>query len=395
MTPRITTLLTASLLALGATACAGDDATSDVPAKAIQEPTLDASKADRLDAVKAAGNLQLGTEVPGAFTSDFQFFGYTFFAGQKGSTIDLEITQKGSSRGLDTTLFLYGEQSQNDWTRLMMDDDDGWGALSKLKNVEFLGNFRRYMVVVGTADGTGRGNFNLKFSCSKGNCALPPTTGASCPGPVIEAMDECVAQSVGDGESVPTAVKGCTDSGLASDFFDVECHVGPFGTPALFCNDGFVHFKDVLYPVCVADIKAEHAAGETTALKPSTVSPEFVQAADASACAVCTIKAEAFTLTNDRETLDTILNTLAQSQQNAQFQWRVRKDLSFGDVRASVDYAAAVVKELDAQDEKDVAIGTLSTSYAPAAGAEEFINIDVFVNFKTKKVLIVTDISGD
>ncbi len=224
----------------------------------LVEPVLEKSKADKLDAVKVVADMQIDGEFAGEFTEDLQFFGHIFYTGKTGSVIDLEVTQKGSSRGLDTTLFLYGEKEPGDWQKLMVDDNDGWGDLSKLTDVDFRGNFRRYMAVVGTADGQGRGSYNLAITCTSGDCKARDAVPAECPETTLGWIDECMAELVFDSQgSITDAAQSCVELDASADYFDVDCNVGAFGTPQTWCAQGFTAFNDILYPACRAEVIGE------------------------------------------------------------------------------------------------------------------------------------------
>jgi len=66
-------------------------------------------KSDVIDRVIDHGRLNFGAEATDEFDGDFQFHGYRFRAAA-GATITADITHKGSSSKLDTTLFVYGKR---------------------------------------------------------------------------------------------------------------------------------------------------------------------------------------------------------------------------------------------------------------------------------------------
>jgi hypothetical protein len=152
----------------------------------VVEPSFD-GKSDIYTDLARAGAIDYGQRVTGTFDRDFQFHAYKFSA-VEGAEVSAEVTQLGSSRGLDTTLFLYELHGSAHPTRLASDDDDGWGALSAIEAFE-LHEDGTYALIVGTKDGAGRGNFGFELRCDNGACA--PAEPA-CPVDEQRAIAECV-----------------------------------------------------------------------------------------------------------------------------------------------------------------------------------------------------------
>ena len=120
-------------------------------------------------AVTERGALGWDAPVEGELRQDLEYHAYTFEV-KAGSRFTLEITQKGSSMGLDTMMLLYGPaDGEGQRERLAVDYDSGWGGLSKLEGmtVEHSG---MYVVTVGTASGLDRGRYRLALTCDAGNC---------------------------------------------------------------------------------------------------------------------------------------------------------------------------------------------------------------------------------
>lgn len=135
-----------------------------------QVPQLDFdSKSDFAASVDERGELTLDAPVDGEFNADMEYHAY-FFTIRDGASFSLEVTQAGTARDLATVLLLYGpESSDGERDRLFVDYDSGWGAHSKLEGAvaESEGN---YAVVVGTADGLGRGHYSLSLACESDHC---------------------------------------------------------------------------------------------------------------------------------------------------------------------------------------------------------------------------------
>lgn len=155
----------------------------------VVEPTLD-GKADGFGDVEEGGQIDFGDEVRGAFDADFQFFVYRFFA-RSGAEVTAEVTQLGSSQGLDTTMFLYAMQDGEEPQRIVFDDDDGFGALSRVDEFRLF-ETGQYAIVLGTKDANGRGNFRLTLGCDSGQCE---PLESPCPKPMQDEFFECVVDA--------------------------------------------------------------------------------------------------------------------------------------------------------------------------------------------------------
>ncbi len=155
----------------------------------LVEPSLD-GKSDEFSGVEDGGTLRFGETIDGTFDEDFQFFEYTFRA-REDALLDIEVTRSGSSQGLDTTLFLYRNEPGAAPSRIAVDDDEGWGSLSRIRDFRLFSE-GEYTIVVGTKNGSGRGNFRLSLGCADGDCE--PQTVAECNPFLQEALEECFAE---------------------------------------------------------------------------------------------------------------------------------------------------------------------------------------------------------
>ena len=162
-------------------------------------PDLGDGKADVVDRVPVLGELEWGVPVDGEMTEDLEFHGYTLDA-RAGAVVTVEVTQAGSSRSMDSALFVYGPRRNNGGygtEAIAFDDDSGWGRLSRLRDLE-LEEGGSYLVVVGTHDGRGRGRYRLKASCPAGECG--PDAG-TCEASTADAVLVCVADEVAMAEA--------------------------------------------------------------------------------------------------------------------------------------------------------------------------------------------------
>ena len=159
-------------------------------------PSIDAGgpKADILDRVDERGPLAFGGSRAGTFTEDLEFHAYRI-AARAGARITLDNTKGGTARDLDTVLYLYGPATDAGFGReaLAVDDDSGWGKHGRIRDfvVETAGE---YLVVIGTFDGLGRGNYRIAAECGEGDCDFTPlpTLADACHPDLLEDIDACV-----------------------------------------------------------------------------------------------------------------------------------------------------------------------------------------------------------
>ncbi len=156
----------------------------------LLEPAIVDGKADASERVAMKGALAFGDAVQGTFSEDLEWHGYTI-AVRPDARVTLEVTQKGSSRSVDTTMYLYGPKSAVGYgtTATAFDDDSGWGRLSRLGKQTLAGG--EWLVVIGTHDGRGRGNYRVQASCDSGECT-PVAVASACHPAIIGGIDACV-----------------------------------------------------------------------------------------------------------------------------------------------------------------------------------------------------------
>lgn len=211
------------LIAIFALVAACGDSTDET--KDTVEPELGA--ADSLRSVVQQAELAFGDAHEAEFDQDIMFHGYRFNAVET-AVFNVEITQRGTSRGLDTTLFLYGADGTGNWERIAFDDDSGWGQQSRLRTIE-AGEFREFMAVVGTANGMGRGNYRLVLECGNGRCEGEPVTFESCTDDVYPLFDSCVQNQLENADwgwndsAEASSVDYCVHDGGAIEMMEWEC----------------------------------------------------------------------------------------------------------------------------------------------------------------------------
>lgn len=137
-------------------------------------------KADAADRVIDQGPLGLEVARHGTFVEDLQFDGYRLNV-REGAEVRVEITRAGTKAKLDTTLFVFGpctDEGCGD-EAIAFDDDSGWSRQSRITGLE-LAEGGEYLIVVGTHDARGRGNYRLLASCENGACEPLPPEPAEC-----------------------------------------------------------------------------------------------------------------------------------------------------------------------------------------------------------------------
>jgi hypothetical protein len=222
------------------------------------EPPLGDGKADISDRVPILGELELGGAVAGEITEDLEFHGYTIDV-RPEAVVKLDITQRGSSRGIDTTLFVFGPASDAGAygsEAIAYDDDSGWGQLSRLSNLE-LTEGGRYLVVVGTFDGRDRGRYRLAATCQSGECG-PISGGGECHPVIADDIRACVVDFMNDPDNWATpeleAVELCSDAEPVADAYDEVC---AGSSPPAFCEGSYEEFVLEYLPTCIFELRDE------------------------------------------------------------------------------------------------------------------------------------------
>jgi endonuclease I len=222
-------------LLTGAVAC--DDATT-VDKGALSPPTIaDPSKADAVgDPVLDRGRLSFDEPVEGLYDHDGQNEGFVF-TGEAGAVLTLDNTHKGTTRNLDTQLFLYGPADEAGFfgtEPIAADDDGGYGYHARIKAFT-LPERGTYRVVMGTYMSIDRGRYRLLLSCLSERCVVPcdATCGHEdvCSGAVCDETDGCLSAPppAACTEALPdvpglwvSETEVLTDEGRGSDAFTVR-----------------------------------------------------------------------------------------------------------------------------------------------------------------------------
>ncbi len=244
------------LFALLFGACGSDDAEPPI------EPPISEGKTDVVDRVDPRGELVAGGEVIGEMVEDLEFHGYTMEV-RAGAVVALEITQRGSSRSLDSSLFVYGPMVPGGGfgsEAIAFDDDSGWGKLSRLRDLA-LSQGGRYLVVVGSHDGRGRGRYRLTASCAAEDPAAcaPIEPAGECNAVIADDIRGCVADLLADPDQDPPpgeleAIELCADAEPVADAFDRVC--AGDDRPA-FCDGSYEEFTLAHLPGCIAELQGE------------------------------------------------------------------------------------------------------------------------------------------
>ncbi len=204
---------------LGSIAC-GEVLDTVEAAADMVEPVL--GRADSLSSVSKKGSLVFDEAMPNIFDEDVAFHGYEFTS-LSGGLVDVEVMRKGSSSKLDTTLFVYGREGANNWERLAFDNDSGWGKLSKLRGIEMDARYSKYMVVVGTRLGKGRGKYSLKIDCANDACIYTAAVDFNgCDADIYAGYEACVDNELDNADWGP-------DDSDAPELQSIEYCVGDHG----------------------------------------------------------------------------------------------------------------------------------------------------------------------
>ncbi|RLB55126.1 MAG: hypothetical protein DRJ42_07155 [Deltaproteobacteria bacterium] len=351
-----------------------------------------AGKADFSDRVSIEGELVLAETVDGLvaedggeFTEDFEYQGFRLRT-RGGSRLRVEVTQRGTVRGLDTVLYVYGPYGSGGYqSRLATDDDAGWGSLSRLDDLEFP-ETGDYLVVVGTHDGIGRGSYNLEATCLTGDC-LDVEVPVTCPGSVEESIYECVNEWIAEGDYTDTRREGFTACTDAADDIHFETVCGASSSIEAWCLAGFDAYRDTVLPACV------------TALDPAF--PEDtdplgfryrgglgadidarLEATESACCGASAVTAEVIAPTSgEAVTLAWVVDSVRQAEDMPSlWQTNAETDVAAFDRQAvSYDLAPGFVELLEANaGSNSFRIGHLDANWYAAAGAEAWEDLYIF-----------------
>ncbi len=246
-----------TLLALFALAC-GD--TPKDPADFKTPNILNPVKDDGIgDTVNINGRISFGDEVFGEFVEDKQLEGW-FFTAAAGSVVTIDNSNFGTSRNLDSTLFLYGPKQEDGfygYVPIAFDDDSGWGSHARIK--EFgIPEDGEYLIVMGTYLNIDRGRFRLALLCKSDSCIVACDddcpSGDQCSTKVCDEIDGCIDSepdpSCGDSHLVVSKSQVMTSEDNESDSFTLKMSAPPSNNLIVWVTSS--NFKEaVVYPLKV------------------------------------------------------------------------------------------------------------------------------------------------
>lgn len=229
----------------------------------LVEPPLADGKADVGDHVVDSGPLGFGEDnaVTGDISQDLEYHGYRLVA-RAGAVVTLDVTQRGSSRTLDSAIFLYGPRREAGGfgtSAIAFDDDAGWGLLSRIRSFT-LETEGEYLVVLGTANARGRGRYRLEARCESGDCSIPPPppVGGLCPTAFADRIETCVTDWM---ESEPewfytttrrNLIEQCADIEIIAPTFDALC--AEPNAPAELCANTLEQLSLGILPGCAHEV---------------------------------------------------------------------------------------------------------------------------------------------
>jgi len=365
-----------------------------VPGKGLRadDPRL-AGKADVADRVEMKGDLSLtevdgylGARVEDAFTEDHELHGYTLLSGA-GSTLQVGITQRGTSRGLDTTLYVYGPRGDSGYAeRIAFDDDAGWGALSRIEALDVPAG-GQYLVVVGTYSGIGRGSYGLQVECLSGDCNDVEAP-AGCPEPLAEVIHDCVEDWWSEGDFEDSRNDGfvtCTTD-YAGGHYDSMCD-SSWHAPEDWCPGGFDLFQSEIMSACVDELEGYYPPDrEPLELTPRSLPSEIEDRLAGSWSECCSVEAESYHVVPPAEGEATFAHVVDSVRQRTRFD-TIPFTLSPESSREAVESAASrydlgddfldlVVEDAGSGSFR---VGHLEANWYPAAGAEAWADLYVLV----------------
>jgi len=282
-----------------------------VPAELL-EPELEGpgleGKADGFSSIETH-HMTFGEEASAEFVRDFQYFAFEFEA-REGATIDAEVTQRGTARGLDTTMFLYRLSDHAEPARIASDDDAGWGALSRITDFQVYSE-GLYAVVVGSKGALGRGNFRVTLGCLSGECAPEDPPEPLCSDDMRRSIRTCMDEesSGNDYEAPMDEVAADCASDLDLTF---EYHCDGADAPE-WCYRG----EGTVNRACEAYLRTTYPSADSLAARVTEINApnldELVDAAHMSeGCGVseesgCTVSLTAYNYTGEAPSLETVL----------------------------------------------------------------------------------------
>lgn len=160
------------LLLLSPLAC---DAASAPAGEDPGTPSAVGGKADGPGDVEVLGWLTPDEAASAELDSAAMRHGWVFWA-SAGTTLDLEVTQRGSARGLDTMLVVHGPRVGDRWgAELASDDDAGWGTLSRIDalSMPYDGFYLAEVAVDGAAGLPEPKSYRLEIRCGADACTPP------------------------------------------------------------------------------------------------------------------------------------------------------------------------------------------------------------------------------
>ncbi|EYF00961.1 hypothetical protein [Chondromyces apiculatus] len=192
-------------------------------ASALLAPPPPPASGNIADSTTYLGPLAIGSAVQTSFTTSPQYYAFGLQV-PSHAQLKLEVTHLGSSNGLDTSLFLYGPRDASGAngsygvTPVALDDEDGYGSLSRIKVVS-LEQGGDYLAVVSSASGAGK-QFRLQADCAGWSCLPSPAPTA----PSTAALDFLELD-------VASSIQAQLDAANGHDGVNSELRTFDFGWP--------------------------------------------------------------------------------------------------------------------------------------------------------------------
>ena len=378
-----------AILALGIAACG--DTTQET--KNTVEPEF--GSGDSLRSVVQKGELEFGSAIESEFDEDIMFHGYRFNTVETAE-FNLEITQRGTSRDLDTTLFLYGASNAGTWERIAYDDDSGWGAQSRLRGIA-ADKFVAFMAIVGTADGMGRGNYRLSLECTNDQCEGEPVIFETCTDDLCPIFEECVEVMLEntdwgwDDPAEEWSIEYCVEEGVYEEIH-YYCELD---SPEAYCQAD-VEAIAAVAPDCEERLENDYAIYDTIPLATLPLTEALQEQADLLVDYGNSYSWERLDGYQVATDVTTEQVAAAVRQENPRGNALSTRDVEDRDTFRERRYLPTEVLDvIETEYGTDYNATIISGSYYVAAGAEEWTTINVVHYPQTGVVFAITQVSGE
>ncbi len=219
-------------------------------------PPLVEGKADFSEVVTDSGHLRFGQAESAVFVRDLQFFGWRLTV-RPGARVRLETSPGNPAEPPDTVLYVFGPRAAGGGygaAAIAFDDDSGNGLFSRVDDL-LLTTGGEFLVVVGTFNNRGRGDFHVEATCLSSECTPEIPVPDRCHPAIAEAILDCVADLESDPNHDPwetprtVLIEICTDAEIVAPAWDALC-AGDDPPEEILCDEPYEVFATEVLPAC-------------------------------------------------------------------------------------------------------------------------------------------------